>query len=1169
MKTSKISKYLSVLLCALSFNMAWGQKTVRLYFNEYKNQAAGVLPTLSADGDIPEGTTISADGFVWASSYKETSFNYPNCEDRVFAKKSADKKSTQASLTFKNFKYEIKKIEWNRMNDIFSNSILDIFKIFSVYTTTTPYTGTQIYGSEGSWLIIGKSATFGVTTFPGTGDDLKMKGLSSLSIEEKSEQIVTNSTKEINDRCRFFIKAGTKEQEAARKPSIFNWNPDHCYAFQITYYEPVLSFNDKMPSEMAIGNEAQIDRKGSELYSIDHEGAFNFKKTYATSNANVIRIDEKGKMTAVNYGNADITMTITDGKVTKSVTKTIVVSNFTSSIRQYHHDDKNLDNLLVRDMNHNDDDYMLTKKTVNGFTLQSSNSKKFRAGLLDYNLSVDVPKYTSVTPKWDYNIKFSNSNVYAELMYVPENVSIDDINLNTNDDPSGKSTGYSFYRGTNNTSTSASYSGEVIYNNNNASKTTKNLHFAALAYSRRSSTRQVQTTFSYTTNHTYVYYSTVSFAKDIEECPFTMPNVKDVNSEAQDKHLPRVNDVDGYTFLGWSTQKGGTVEYENGAEFDPYDHANGGGKGPVTLYSVWEAKSYMVNLYHNDGSDEKDVIPVYYGQDMPNLTNIPTRTGYTFRGYYEGKDYSQTDDYTTKYYNEDGTSARIWDKTYGSDLYAHWTAKTYTINFDACGGRLSDKVGIRIEGQDRYIETSNDQSFVSFDVQYGSKIADRFWCSDKITIKPGYKFLGWYTEKVGGTKVYSVNDEECSFNAIEGDYWTADGTSGNWKYDAPNGTLNLYAQYECKFEIVDNGERINFKKGYDITSYDILAAIEEDLETYKVSPMIVDVTNYQSYILAGKGLGGFLGGKGYSIDENSGLEAFNTVIEEARLDNKLAPNGLVYLSGSSSMYTGATNVVMTNEKQCQNLEVTDRAPIKIPYAFKANKALYERNKNYNDKDAAKAQAANSVWGTLCLPYPIRNNANNVKFYELANFENNIMHYTPMNVDVIPANTPVLYKRLNGVGSDVKIEEADVDVPVNTSYSTNSGSSLTSWQFIGTLTTKIFCGKDYDDKKVPEGAEKMDGSKEIYYFKQDQFTHLSNTGKVTMLPYRAYFTTTAANAKFASFSIIAVDEEGATDITNLIDSDAEGDGKIYDLNGRRVMQPVSGRLYIVNGKKKVY
>ena len=98
---------------------------------------------------------------------------------------------------------------------------------------------------------------------------------------------------------------------------------------------------------------------------------------------------------------------------------------------------------------------------------------------------------------------------------------------------------------------------------------------------------------------------------------------------------------------------------------------------------------------------------------------------------------------------------------------------------------------------------------------------------------------------------------------------------------------------------------------------------------------------------------------------------------------------------------------------------------------------------------------------------------------------------------------------------------------------------------------------------------MDGSEEIYYFKQDKFTHLNKIGMVTMLPYRAYFSTTPANAKFTTFSIIAMDEEGATDITNLIDNDAEGDGKIYDLNGRRVMQPVSGRLYIVNGQKKVY
>ena len=587
---------------------------------------------------------------------------------------------------------------------------------------------------------------------------------------------------------------------------------------------------------------------------------------------------------------------------------------------------------------------------------------------------------------------------------------------------------------------------------------------------------------------------------------------------------------------------------------------------------------YAVALKYNDGTTKGEMITATLNKAMPTVTP-PTRKGYTFRGYFDNESYSQTsDNNSTKYYNADGTSARKWDKNYNSTLYAHWTAKTYTINFNTCGGRLSNKVGIRTEGEDKFIETTKDQTLVSFDVQYGSLFGDRFWCKENgevITIRPGYRFLGWYTKKTGGTRVYTIGDNECTFNAVKGSYWTANSTSGAWKYDIASGTLNLYAQYDCKFEIVDNGERINFKKGYindnneftlyDITSYDIIAAIEEAKEKYGISPMVVDITEYPKFIQPGAGLLNSKGEKFYD-----GAEAFNTVIEEARCDNKLAPNAIVYLSDKSDLYTGATNVVMMKNEQCLNLEVTDRAPIKIPYAFKANKALYERNKNYSSEDDAKAQAANSEWGTLCLPYPIRNNENNVRFYQLAGLKNNYMHFTPMNVDVIPANTPVLYKRLQGVGSEVKIEEAGVDVPVNTSYSTNLEASLDSWQFIGTLNTKIFCGKDYDKKKMPAGAVKVDDSEEIYYFKQDKFTHLANDGKVTVLPYRAYFTTTEASAtKFNTFSIIAIDEEGATDITNLIDNDAEGDGKIYDLNGRRVMQPVSGRLYIVNGKKKVY
>lgn len=890
MKTSKFSRYFLVLLCALSSDVAWGQhdlKTAKYYFNEYKESLSGQTPTLSVGGDVPVDATASAEGFEWASSYRESSFRYPNCEDRLFAQRSSNKKSSHASLTFSNFKYEVKKVEWNIMNDIFSARLSDLKGVLSINATVKSATDQKKSGSKESWAVFGHSATFNVQEVAGTTQELGFKGLASIEIGEKNKGVFTGTAYEINEKNRFFFKAGSAED---------------AFAFQVTYYDPAVSFLRTMPSQIKFGET--FDASGH--YTIYHPGLFDFTTTYECSDDDIFTVDKDGVITPKNLGKANLIVTITDGGLVKSAEKEI----------------------------------------------------------------------------------------------------------------------------------------EII-----------------------------------------------------------------------------------------------SPTHENG--------------------------QYAVTLKYNDGKNKGETVIATLNKDMPTVTP-PIRTGYIFRGYFDGKDYSQTEDWATQYYNADGTSARVWDKNYNATLYGHWTAKTYTINFNTCGGKLSQNVGIRTEGGQKFVETTNNQTLVSFDVQYGSKLGDRFWCGEVITIRPGYKFLGWYTLEKGGTKVYSVDDKDCSFNAVKGTYWTEEGTSGDWKYDATSGTLNLYAHYECKFEIVENGERINFKEGYDISSLDINAAIEECQTKYGVAPLVVDITKYPDYIQPGPGMVNSKGDKIYD-----GEEAFNTVVEEARMDNKLAPNAIVYLSKESSLHTGATNVVMMKEDKCLNLEVTDRAPIKIPYAFKANKALYERNKNYNDKDAAKAQAANSVWGTLCLPYPIRNNANNVKFYELANFENNIMHYTPMNVDVIPANTPVLYKRLNGVGSDVKIEEADVDVPVNTSYSTNSGSSLTSWQFIGTLTTKIFCGKDYDNKKVPEGAEKMDGSKEIYYFKQDQFTHLSNTGKVTMLPYRAYFTTTAANAKFASFSIIAVDEEGATDITNLIDSDAEGDGKIYDLNGRRVMQPVSGRLYIVNGKKKVY
>ena len=571
------------------------------------------------------------------------------------------------------------------------------------------------------------------------------------------------------------------------------------------------------------------------------------------------------------------------------------------------------------------------------------------------------------------------------------------------------------------------------------------------------------------------------------------------------------------------------------------------------------SNQYLVNLKYCDGTDNGETVIATYGQPLPNGLTAPTREGYEFKGYYdnENQDYAEGKGLNyggTQYYNKDMAGVKSWSYNYGGTIYGHWAPKIYIVTLDAAGGVLPNPVVKDNAGNFNITKKSN--SVMTLSIAY--RTGDDKTLVHSTAKKPGYELLGWFDSN--GKKIISVDEKSRNCTITDnGGYWTENGKT--WNHI---GDITLTAHYRKKYQYKNNVISFDNEKveaGDDwlwSVVNDLVGSAKDVYETKGEQTMVFDLR------------------KSTNMWTNNKYERLKVMqsLQKDEYKDYISPNVLVYFNDNENQawYNGNVsdcyNAVSLDNK-CKSLVVTDRYEIKVPHAFKADKALYERNKDYSSEDAAKAQAANSQWGTLCLPYPIRNNANNVKFYKLAGLKNNYMHFTPMDEAVIPANTPVLYKRLEGVGSEVKIEEAGVNVPVNTSYSTNPGSSLDSWQFIGTLTTKIFCGKDYDNKKVPADAEKMDGSKEIYYFKQDQFTHLANKGKVTMLPYRAYFNTTPANAKFTTFSLIAIDEEGATDITNLIDNDAEGDGKIYDLNGRRVMQPVSGRLYIVNGQKKVY
>ena len=180
----------------------------------------------------------------------------------------------------------------------------------------------------------------------------------------------------------------------------------------------------------------------------------------------------------------------------------------------------------------------------------------------------------------------------------------------------------------------------------------------------------------------------------------------------------------GYTFGGW-TNKTGTAfanqkQITSGAAFGvTYTNKT------ATLFAKWTANKYTVTLNQQNGSGGTSSVTATYGAAMPSIT-LPTRTGYTFGGYFTG-----TNGAGTQYYTAAGKSARAWDKTDATTLYAKWTAKTCTVTFD---------------------QQSGTGGSTSVTATYGSAMP-----TATMPTRTGYTFGGYFTEKNGtGTQYYTA-----------------------------------------------------------------------------------------------------------------------------------------------------------------------------------------------------------------------------------------------------------------------------------------------------------------------------------------------------------------------------------------------------------------------------
>ena len=648
----------------------------------------------------------------------------------------------------------------------------------------------------------------------------------------------------------------------------------------------------------------------------------------------------------------------------------------------------------------------------------------------------------------------------------------------------------------------------------------------------------------------------------------------------------------GYTFGGYYSKQNGA-----GTQYYTIDMTSARtwniDEPEVTLYAKWIPIQYAVTLDKQGGTGGSSSVTASYGQPLPSGLTAPTKPGYEFRGYYgiENSEWEESQGHDIyyggkEYYDKDMNGVEPWDKTEGGTIYAHWAPATYIVTLDANGGVLPTPV---VEDNVKNFDiTKVSNSVMTISIVYNTgKTHDLVHSTAK---KPGYELLGWYDSN--GVKVISVDEKSRNSTITDaGGYWTGDGG----KYVYP-GNLTLTAHYRQKYQtpsenvIAFDNEKV--EAGEDwlwAVVNDLVGSAQEVYQKTGKQTMVFDLS---------KSINMWTG-------SNYNCQLVMEELQKPENSEFISPNVLVYFNDKSYNANKCNNAILS-DYTCPNLYVTDRFQMKIPYAFNAGKATYERNKLQIDTDDPMWQQSHkSIWGTLCLPYPIKNNntykdVSKVIFYELRKHSGNVMQFYKLPEDAeIPANTPVLYERTVGISSAVTIEEISkniyepsIYVPENPditavvkSYADAPEPSIHDWEFRGNLKTRVFYGANYVGTPEEADAEIVNNG-DIYYFKENKFTHLTptmtkmvngqekwyNAGKMTIYPYRAYFYKkgTGGSAKIASYSILVVDEFGnTTDITNTVFGDGEGDGKIYDLNGIRVMQPVKGRLYIVNGQKKVY
>ncbi len=226
----------------------------------------------------------------------------------------------------------------------------------------------------------------------------------------------------------------------------------------------------------------------------------------------------------------------------------------------------------------------------------------------------------------------------------------------------------------------------------------------------------------------------------------------------------------GYTFDGWYTASTGGNKVTS-----PYTPTN-----DITLYARWTANQYRITFDADGGNVTPSTKQVTYDQKYGELPT-PTKTGYTFEGWFMDDSTQITSNDTVKITE---------DKT----LKAHWQGATYTLTVNPNGGTWNGSSAqqtvtgtynatktianptapsgytVTLNNDGTTTQITQTKTFTGWTSSGKGSISDTTYTfgdgdgtitaqykDDDVTLpeptKTGYTFDGWYTAATGGDKV--------------------------------------------------------------------------------------------------------------------------------------------------------------------------------------------------------------------------------------------------------------------------------------------------------------------------------------------------------------------------------------------------------------------------------